>query len=207
MVTGMKRRLLFAFVMIGIAGVVAGIGTYATNTDSQMATQTATVGTVVLGLNGTSADTTIADVTGLMPGDSVQRKVTVDNLGNQDWSALYMSAYVDTSANPAHTTSILDQDRYEGLQMVVERCTTDWTGSNGAWSCADQGGPTTVVTTGPVIRSNLSIATSPAFTATTGKDYLRITLSLPAFAGDEFQGLSSKITFRFSAKQRTATTK
>ena len=199
--TTLKKRLLLAFCLLGSAGALAGLGTYATATDSHKSTQNFAAGTVVLGLDGTAADTTTSAVTGMMPGDSAQRVITVDNLGDQDWSSLLMSAYVATGG----TSSLLDTDHYQGLQMVVDRCSQAWTAAGSTYTC---GGTTTsnVVATGTVIRSNLTIGSSPALTSG-AHDYLRITVTLPSFAGDEFQNLSSDITYRFQAVQRTATSK
>ena len=200
---GTLQRLLLSFGAVGAAASIAGLGTFATFTSTTSASQTVSSGTVTVALGATGASTNrlTVNASGLVPGDTVQRSFDLNNTGNQDLASLALT----TSASPS---SLLDSDGTNGLQMVIDRCADAWTegGTAPAYTYTCPSGATTIVSSRPVIGSNISLAGLSALTAGQG-DHLRVTLTLPSSAGNTFQGLSSTISYAFTGTQRAATNK
>jgi hypothetical protein len=192
------RKVLLSLGALGLAGAVAGPGTFATFTASTSATSTVASGTVVIALGNTGASTNRLTVSasGLVPGDTVQRSFDLSNTGSQDLASLALT----TTASPS---SLLDTDTTNGLQMVIDRCSTAWTesGSSPAFSYSCPGSTTTIVSSRPVIQTSLALAGLSTLTAG-GTDHLRLTLTFPNSAGATFQGLSSTLTYSFLGTQR-----
>ncbi|WP_260404889.1 TasA family protein [Arthrobacter sp. AZCC_0090] len=196
-------KVVASLALVGTAAGVAGLGTYGAFTSSTSASAAVASGTVniALGASGTANRLSVA-ASGMVPGDTVQRAVTLSNAaGNQALSAVTLT----TSALP---TSKLDTDTTMGLQLVVDNCSVPWTeaGTSPAYTYSCSGTTTSVLATHPVIGSNLSLSnlTSVAAGQT---DNLRVTLTLPATADSTLQGQSSTIAFNFTGTQRTATNK
>lgn len=196
-------KVVASLALVGTAAGVAGLGTYGAFTSSTSASAAVASGTVniALGASGTANRLSVA-ASGMVPGDTVQRAVTLSNAaGNQALSAVTLT----TSALP---TSKLDTDTTMGLQLVVDNCSVPWTeaGTSPAYTYTCSGTTTSVLATHPVIGSNLSLGnlTSVAAGQT---DNLRVTLTLPATADNTLQGQSSTIAFNFTGTQRTATNK
>lgn len=200
-VVGSVKRVLLSLSVLGAAGSIAALGTFAQFTSSTSAAQSLGTGTVTIGLgqSGSSANRLDVAATGMAPGDTVQRSVDLVNTGSIALSAVTLS----TSAG---TSSILDTDAVNGLQLAVDRCSTAWTESASPYSYSCSGTVTPVLASRPVIGSDLALAnlgsTSPG-----GTDHLRFTLTLPAAAGNDFQGKSSTIAYTFTGVQRSATAK
>jgi spore coat-associated protein N len=164
--------------------------------------QSITSGTVeiALGATGTSANRLNVDATGVVPGDTIQRAVTVSNTGNQDFASITLT----TTASPS---TLLDTDATDGLQMLIERCSVAWTegGSAPAYTYTCSGSTSTVLSSRAIIGSGLALSN---LTITSGAtNQLRVTVSLPSSAGNTLQGLSSTITYTFTGTQRAGTSK
>jgi hypothetical protein len=131
----------------------------------------------------------------------MQRAVNLQNTGDQDLASI-------TLTTTAGTTSLLDTDATNGLQMVIDKCSQAWTesGSAPAYTYTCGGSTSTVLASRAVIGSNLALSTLDALTAG-ATDFLRVTLTFPSTAGNTFQGLTSAITYTFNATQRAATNK
>ncbi|HEX9993975.1 MAG TPA: TasA family protein [Acidimicrobiales bacterium] len=193
------QRLLLTLATIGAAAALVGGGTYATFTSAASAGGGASTGTVViaLGAPGTSANRLTVGAAGLAPGDSAQRSVDVVNTGSVALSAVALTT-------TATTSSLLDTDTTNGLQLVVARCSVPWTeaGTAPAYTYTCAGTTSTVIASRPVVGANLAmpgLVTSPGTT-----NHLRVTVSLPSTAGVAFQGRTSTIAFTFTAAQRAA---
>lgn len=201
-----RKLALSALLLLGAAGV-AGIGTYATFTD-QVAPgsgQSITAGTVDinLGADGGAANRLTIGATGVVPGDTIQRQVRLINAGNQNLSGVTLT----TAASPSN---LLSSDTTNGLQMVWQKCDLagGWTESGGTpytYTCPG-GNITTVLASGPIVGTGQSLSGLEALTAG-DDDYLRLTVTLPATAGNLLQGLTTTITYTFDATQRAATDK
>lgn len=193
-----SQRVLLSMALVGVAGSLAGFGTYASFTSTTSASQSLSTGTVTiaLGASGTAANRLTVNASGLVPGDTVQRAVDLTNSGNQSLSAIALT----TAANPS---SLLDTDTTNGLQMVIDSCPTAWTegGTAPAYTYTCGGTVTTVMASAPIITTD---ATLPGLSSLTpgGTDHLRVTVTLPTSAGNSFQGLTSTVAYTFTGTQR-----
>ncbi|MDQ0673898.1 spore coat-associated protein N [Pseudarthrobacter siccitolerans] len=189
-------KILASVTLVGAAAAVAGLGTYGAFTSTTNASQEVKAGRVVIELGGT-VNTISNPVAGLLPGDSVEKFVTLSNTGDSDFNAV-------TLTTTASTGTLLTSDVLNGLQLTVEACSTDWvTVANGPDTCA--GSKTVVVASTPILGTR--VLTAPASLTATKSDRLKITTSLPTSAGEDFQGLTSTVNFKFDATQRTASVK
>lgn len=195
-------KVAASFAVVGVASAVAGLGTFATFTSSTSASNTVATGTVVIALGSTGAATNRLNVNAsdVAAGDTMQRSFDLTNSGSIDLSGITLT----TSASPS---SLLDTDATDGLQMVIDSCSTSWTESGSAPYTYTCGGSTaTVLASRAVIGSTLSLSNLTATTAGS-TDHLRLTLTLPSGAGNTFQNLSSTITYAFTGTQRAGTDK
>jgi predicted ribosomally synthesized peptide with SipW-like signal peptide len=191
-------KILASVALVGTAAAVAGMGTYGAFTSTTSASQAVTAGTVVIALNEAGAANTLnVPVTGLLPGDSVEKIATLTNSGN---SALNNITLTAGTATP----SLLTTDITNGLQLTVQSCSTAWAGTAAPYTCS--GTTTTVLASGPVIGANKALAGLASVTSGSA-DNLKVTTSLPATAPNTFQGAASTITFDFTGTQRTGTVK
>ena len=179
--------------VIGAAAAVAGLGTFGAFTDSTTpAAVSVDSGVVSIALS--AADGTVGvplSFAGVVPGASVTQVIDLVNDGN---SAL-ASVSLETAAV---TSSVLDTDTTNGLQMSVRSCSVAWT-----TDVRCTGTVRTVQTTGPVVRT--TTLTEPASLAAQTTDHLAVTLQLPASAGDVFKEQASELSLTFTATQRTGT--
>jgi spore coat-associated protein N len=199
---GTAKKILLSLSVLGAAGSIAALGTFAQFTSSTSASQSASAGTMTVnvGAAGTSANRLNVAVTDMAPGDTAQRALDLTNSGSIGLAGVTLS----TAASPS---SVLDTDAVNGLQVVIDRCSAAWTESASTpytYSCG--GTVSTVLASRPVIGSGLALAnlgsTSPG-----GVDHLRVTLSLPTTADNSFQGASSTIAYTFTGTQRPGTAK
>ena len=197
---GLAEKLLLSIAVLGVAAVLAGPGTFAAFTSSTNASQPATSGTVTVALGATNAVTNrlALAATGVVPGDTIQRSFDLANTGNQGLAVVALT----TTASPS---SPLDTDAANGLQMVLDRCSSTWTesGTSPAFTYTCGGMITTIIGSRPAIGSNLTMAGLSTLAAA-GTDHLRVTLTLPTTADNTFQGLTSTITYSFAGTQRAA---
>jgi spore coat-associated protein N len=194
----MLKKLMFSLVLVGTAAGIAGLGTYASFTSSTAAqAQNLTSGTVSITL-GTANRLTVG-AANLVPGDTLQRAVDITNNGSAGTSSVG-SATLSTNAT---TSSQLDQDASNGLQMQIDNCSVAWTESGPPYAYTCGGTTSSVLSSRPVIGSNLALSNMSAVTAG-NTDHLRVTLTLPAGASNALQGQSSIIAYTFTADQRTA---
>lgn len=197
---GNARRILATLGVLGAIGALATVGTYSLFTDSVAAgPQTIASGTVDIALG--SVNRLTVGASNVAPGDTIQRAVDITNGGSIDFAAVALT----TSAS---TSSLLDTDTTNGLQMVVDKCSAPWTetpvGAGFTYTC---GGTTSaLIASRPVIGSALPLGALASLTSG-GIDHLRVTLTLPTGADNTFQGRSSTIAYTFNATQRAATAK
>jgi len=198
-----RSRVLLSLALVGSAAAVAGLGTYGSFTSTTSASQTLATGTVTLALGATGASTNrlTVNASGLVPGDTVQRSFDLSNTGSEDLASV-------TLTSSATVSSLLDTDATDGLQMVVERCSVPWTeaGVSPAFTYTCGGTTATVLASRAVIGSNVALSNLTVTTAG-ATDHLRLTLTLPATAGNALQGLSSTVSYGFTGTQRAATNK
>ena len=198
-----RRKLLVSLAIVAAAASIAGLGTFATFTSSTSASQSVSSGTVTIALGATGAATNRLTVgaSNIAPGDTIQRSVDLINSGSIDLSGI-------TLTTNATTSSLLDTDATNGLQMVIDRCSNAWTegGTAPAYTYTCSGTTSTVLASRPVVGSNLTLSNLTALTNGV-TDHLRVTLSFPSAAGNTFQNQSSTIQYTFTGTQRAGTNK
>ena len=194
---GTTRKVLGSLAVIGTAAAVAGLGTYGTFTDSTTPISTQlTSGTVSIDLAQPSAPIP-ATTTGLLPGDSIARTVTLSNDGNSPLSTVALGVN-------ATTASILISDTVNGLQLAVASCSAPWTQATPAptYTCT---GTTQALGTGAAVGTRTLDA--PAVLTPGGAEHLLLTLSLPTTADNTFQAKTATLALTFSGVQRAAATR
>lgn len=196
----MKKGLLSA-ALIGVTASIAGLGTFATFTDTTSASLPVDSGVVDINLGAVGADNrlTVAAVDA-HPGDTMQRGFKLSNLSTDTMPSI-------TLTTTATTSSLLDTDATAGLQMVIDKCSIPWVeaGTSPAFTYTCAGTTTSVLASRAVIGSSLALSN---LTLTAGAtDNLRLTLTLPSTTGNTFQNLASTILYTFTGTQRAATNK
>lgn len=191
-------KILASVALVGTAAAVAGMGTYGAFTSSTSASQDVTAGTVVIALGSGASNTLNVPIAGLLPGDKVEKLVTLSNTGNSDLNNVTLT----TSAGA--TGSLLTTDVTNGLQLTIENCSVAWTGTAAPYTCS--GTKTTVMASAPVITANKVLNNLTSLTSTK-TDNLKVTTAFPTTAPDTFQGATSTIAFSFTGTQRTETVK
>jgi predicted ribosomally synthesized peptide with SipW-like signal peptide len=195
------RKLLASIAVLGAAASIAGLGTFATFTSSTSASHTVSSGTVTIALGATGASTNRLTVgaTAIAPGDTLQRSVDLINQGSLDLASVSLTTTPTTS-------SLLDTDTTNGLQMVIDKCSVAWTESGPPYTYTCSGTTSSVLASLPVIGSALALSNLSSLTSG-ATDHLRVTLTLPSGAGNSLQNQSSTISYAFTGTHRAATNK
>lgn len=207
-----SRKILLSLAAVGAAASIATMGTFATFTDTASSTTgNISSGTVDINLAASGASNRLSiGATGLVPGDTLQRRAVLTNAGSEDLASVSLTT-------TAGTSSILDTDATDGLQMKIERCTNGtWTESATTpytYTCdlvpgtgLNNGTRGSVLARRSVIGPTMSLTSMGSLTAG-GTDDVVITLDLPTTAGNSFQSKTSTIVYTFNATQRAATSK
>jgi len=190
-------KIFASVVLVSGAASVAAMGTYGSFTSTTSASENVSTGKVVLnsaaGVRGLSVD-----ALGLVPGDTVQRTVTLTRSNDTD---SFGSVKVTTAAT---SNNLLTTDATNGLQLKIDQCSVAWVKPAGNdLTCS--GTTTNVVAQRAVIGTNLDLgAATTALNAVGATSNLKVTLTLPTGADNTFQGLTNTVNFTFDATQRTA---
>src|SRR5687767_11859468 len=196
-----SRKILLSIGAVGAAAGIAGLGTFASFSDSDNASHTLATGTVNVNLGASGADNRMSvGASGMVPGDSLQRRLKMTNAGSEDFASITLT----TTASPS---TLLDTDATNGLQMKIEKCSLAWVESTAqpyTYTCA--GTTTTVLARRAIIGTPIALSSLSSLTAGATDDMV-VTIDLPTTAGNTFQNLSSTITYTFNASQRAATNK
>jgi hypothetical protein len=200
--TTVRTKVLASAALLGAAAGAAGLGTFGSFTSATSASASVSSGTVsiALGTPNTAANRFSVAATGLVPGDTVQRAVTLSNAaGNQALASIVLST-------AATTSSKLDTDPTLGLQLKLDSCSTPWTetGTAPAYAYSCSGTTKSVLASRAVIGANLALGNLSALNANS-VDYLVATMTFPTAADNTFQNQSSVVNFTFTATQRAAT--
>lgn len=195
----LTTKLLWSAAVVGVGAAVAGAGTYASFSATASESQSFTAGTVSLVYVGSAGSTTnrlTIAASGIIPGDTISRAVDLQNNGTENLSSI-------TLTTVATTSSLLDTDATNGLQMVIDRCSVAWleTGTSPAFSYTCGGTQSSVLTTRAVIGSGIALANLTTPTAG-NTDHLRVLLTFPTTATNTMQGLNSVIQYTFNGVAR-----
>jgi hypothetical protein len=190
--TGLK--IVGAISAVGAAVAVAGLGTFGQFTDSTTPVGT-TVDTGVLSVDVSAPAGASVPFSGgmMLAGDSRSALVDLVNDGTTPLSAV-------TLKSSATSSSILDQDTVNGLQLTVESCSVAWDTAGTVPTCT---GTSRTYFTQPIVVNNAALSLSGA-TAAGATDHLKLTAALPSSAsGDAFEGATSNLNFQFTGIQKT----
>lgn len=192
-------KILASVALVGTAAAVAGMGTYGAFTSTTSASEAVATGSVVIALGSNAATNTLnVPITGMLPGDKVEKLVTLSNTGSSDLNNVTLSTTAPAPVSP------LASDTTDGLQLTIENCSTAWTGTAAPYTCA--GTRTIVVASSPILAGNRALANLTSLTAAK-TDNLKVTTSLPTTTPNSFQGATTSVTFAFTGTQRTETVK
>lgn len=199
-----SKKLLLSLGVLGSTAGIAGLGTFATFTSTTSASQTVSAGTVSIsfGAPNTAANRLTVSASGIVPGDTISRAVTLTNASSDPLG----SVSVTTTAT---ASSLLNTDTTHGLKMTVQRCPVAWTESVAApaytYSCT---GSTYVLGTSgtsggvPVIQAAAALPGLAALSSGSSVDHLLVRLYLPLTAPNTMQGTASTIQYAFTGTQR-----
>ena len=195
-----RLRVGLALALLALALLLMSAGAYATFTSDASDSQALTSGTLSLALGAVGAETNRLTVaaSNIAPGATIERTVDLINDGTLPLGAV-------TLTTSALTSSLLDQDATDGLQMEIAACSVPWTESGVApayvYSCS--GSTSSVLSSLPIIGSDLSLNNltpiEPGATV-----HLLLTLSLPTIASNLLQGLTSTVQYAFTGVQGAA---
>src|SRR4051812_1126968 len=114
---GVTAKLVASIAVLAAAAAIAGLGTFATFTSSTSSSHTIATGTLSLTSGPTNRLGTGA--TTVAAGDTMQRAIDLNYAGSIDMG----SATLTTSAS---SSSALDTDTTDGLQVAIDRCSVAW---------------------------------------------------------------------------------
>ena len=196
--TTTRRRtgltIVGALSLVGAAVAVAGLGTFGQFTDSTSPVDTK-VDTGVVSIDVSSPAGASVPFSGgmMLAGDSRSALVDLVNDGTTPLTSV-------TLTSTATSSSVLDQDTVNGLQLTVESCPVAWTTGASAPTCS---GTVRSYFTRPIVFSNATLVSSGALAAG-ATDHLKLTAALPASAsGNAFEGATSNLNFVFTGSQRS----
>ena len=201
----LSKKVLLSIGALGAAGAMAGLGTFASFTSTTSASITASSGTIAINVGATGPANRFNVSSGTMvPGDTVQRAIDlISTSSTGDLGSVTLST-------TATTSSLLDTDATQGLQMQIDNCAAGWVeaGTAPAYTYTCGAGALAVLTSRAVIGSTLALTNLSIIGAAPGAvDHLRLTLTLPSGTGNGFQTLTSTIQYTFLGTQRALTSR
>ena len=185
-------KIVGAISAVGAAVAVAGLGTFGNFTDSTSPVGTR-VDSGVLSIDVSQPGAASVPFAGgmMLAGDSRSAVIDLVNDGTTPLSAVTLRSWATSS-------SVLDQDTVNGLQLSVESCSVAWTSGAGAPTCS---GTSRLYFTQPIVVNNVALTASAALAAG-ATDHLKLTAALPSSAsGDAFEGATSNLNFQFTGTQ------
>ncbi|WP_166140736.1 TasA family protein [Nocardioides ochotonae] len=191
---GRRRTATKVFASLALlagAASVAGLGTFGAFTDTTTADQKVSTGTIDLGdLKGSISE----PVSGLVPGDWIERRVTLTRAAN---SERFGSLTLTTSVSEVKGAVT---DPTNGPLLAVDACSVPWVDQDGTAELTCGGETTGVVSSRSALgRFDLKDALPALNDHATA--HLRITLKLAETAGNEYKNASAKVRFTFDAGQ------
>jgi len=187
------RKLLLSIAVLGSAASIVGLGTFATFTSSTSTSHTIASGTLSLTAPVNRLGTGASPIAA---GDTMQRAIDLSYSGTISFG----SATLTTSAT---SSSLLDTDATNGLQIAIDKCSQAWTESGPPYTYTCGGSTSTVLASRALIGSNIALTN---LTLTAGStDHLRVTLTFPSGADNSFQNKSSTVSYTFTGSQRAGT--
>lgn len=204
------KKIMLSLAVTGSAAGIAGLGTFASFTDTTSGTHTISSGTVDINLASAGADNRLTvNASNIVPGDTIQRRAKLTNAGTENLASL-------TLTTTAGTSNLLTTDATNGLKMKIEKCggALGWLESTAPYTYTcdaavpgdNLGTRTSVLARRAILGTDISLSSMSSTTAGNTDDVV-VTVDLPTDAGNTFQNLSTTITYTFNATQRAATNK
>ncbi|MHB1734446.1 MAG: TasA family protein [Ferrimicrobium acidiphilum] len=187
------------------AGVLVTAGPGHSVFQSQLPPASSKVSTASIDLTSGSASTLTVAADNIIPGDSIQRLMQLNNTGTGTIGNVSLSASFATNPTALVTSST------GGLQFEAQTCSTSWTatslpGGGDSYSCS--GTTSTAIASEPI---DALAATTPtplsglSTIAPGGSQDVVLTLTLPRTDGNTYQALTQTIAYTFVATQAAAT--
>ena len=187
------RKLLLSVAVLGSAASIAGLGTFATFTSSTSASHTIASGTLSLTAPVSRLGTGASPIAA---GDTMQRAIDLSYSGTISFGSV-------TLTTSATSSSLLDTDATNGLQIAIDKCSQAWTESGPPYTYTCGGSSSSVLASRALIGSAIALSN---LTLTAGStDHLRVTVTLPSSADNTLQNKSSAIDYTFTGVQRAGT--
>jgi predicted ribosomally synthesized peptide with SipW-like signal peptide len=187
------RKLLLSIAVLGSAASIAGLGTFATFTSSTSTSHTIASGTLSLTTPVSRLGTGASPIAA---GDTMQRAIDLSYSGTISFGSV-------TLTTSATSSSLLDTDATNGLQIAIDRCSQAWTESGPPYTYTCGGSSSSVLASRALIGSAIALSN---LTLTAGStDHLRVTVTLPSSADNTLQNKSSTIDYTFTGVQRAGT--
>ena len=188
------NKVIASIAVLCAAAAIAGLGTFATFTSSTSTSHTIASGTLSLTSGPTNRLGTGASA--IAAGDTMQRAIDLNYAGTVDLG----SATLTTNAT---TSTALDTDTTDGLQLAIDKCSVAWTEAGPPYTYTCSGSTSSVLASRALVGSNVALSN---LTLTAGStDHLRVTVTLPSTAGNSLQNLSSTVGYTFTGVQRAGT--
>ncbi|WP_116451177.1 hypothetical protein [Blastococcus litoris] len=178
--------------IVGASVAIAGLGTFGSFTETTAPVETnVETGTVSIRLSPAASYASVPFTAGgLMPGDSTSTPFDLVNDGDVAWDSVTFTSWATSS-------SLLDTDQVNGLQLTLESCPTSWTVVGSGYAC---GGAVQEFYSGPIIMDD---ALAGAASLQPGQvDHLLATIDFPTTAGEAHENKVSQLAFAFTAVQR-----
>ena len=187
------RKLLLSVAVLGSAASIAGLGTFATFTSSTSTSHTIASGTLSLTTPVSRLGTGASPIAA---GDTMQRAIDLSYSGTISFGSV-------TLTTSATSSSLLDTDATNGLQIAIDKCSQAWTESGPPYTYTCGGSTSSVLASRALIGSAIALSN---LTLTAGStDHLRVTVNLPSSADNTLQNKSSTIDYTFTGVQRAGT--
>ena len=188
-----RRKLLVSLAVISAAASIAGLGTFATFTSSTSTSHTIASGTLSLTTPVSRLGTGASPIAA---GDTMQRAIDLSYSGTISFGSV-------TLTTSATSSSLLDTDATNGLQIAIDKCSQAWTESGPPYTYTCGGSTSSVLASRALIGSAIALS---SLTLTAGStDHLRVTVTLPSSADNTLQNKSSTIDYTFTGVQRAGT--
>jgi spore coat-associated protein N len=187
------RKLLLSIAVLGSAASIAGLGTFATFTSSTSTSHTIASGTLSLTTPVSRLGTGASPIAA---GDTMQRAIDLSYSGTISFGSV-------TLTTSATSSSLLDTDATNGLQIAIDKCSQAWTEAGPPYTYTCGGSTSSVLASRALIGSAIALSN---LTLTAGStDHLRVTVTLPSSADNTLQNKSSTIDYTFTGVQRAGT--
>ncbi|WP_166390510.1 TasA family protein [Nocardioides ochotonae] len=188
-------KVIASVALLAGAASVAGLGTFGAFTDTTAADQKVSTGTVEF--DGLKTGLGV-DVAGMVPGDWIERPLTLTRAANSvDFGTV-------TLTTTATGDALLTSDVTNGLQLAIDACDVEWkVNADKSMTCSGTAASPAPLVEGAVLGADRTLTGVAAALNKAGKEsHLRVTLTLPKAAGNDFRNLSTTVKFDLTATQR-----